>query len=152
MKNVIEHKGIVESVDGGHVVVRIAQTSACSMCEARSFCASNENREKHIDVYNNKLPLKVGDEVTVCAAASVGWQAVLWAYVVPLVIMVAVLAIVLYFTGTEPLAALSAIASLMLYYVGLYVMRGKIQKRISFFIKENKVAGQPAMTDRVIDN
>ena len=135
MKDVIEHKGVVESVDNSHVVVKIMQTSACSMCKAHSFCASNENREKHIDIYDNKLPLTVGDEVTVCASASIGWQAVWWAFVVPLIVMVAVLITVLQLTKSEPLAAILGIAALVPYYAVVYMMRGRIQKRISFFVR-----------------
>ena len=35
MADIIKHRGIVEKVEGAHVVVRIVQTSACAACSAK---------------------------------------------------------------------------------------------------------------------
>lgn len=136
MKEVIEHTGIVESIDAGHAVVKIVQTSSCSACKAREFCASNENKEKFIDVYGIRRPLAVGDDVVVCASASMGWQAIGLAFVVPLVIMMTVLGVTLWQTGSEPLSAIIGIASLLPYYLIIYMNKERLTKKMAFWIKD----------------
>ena len=68
MADIIKHRGIVEKIDGSHIVVRIVQTSACSACSAKGLCNASESKEKQIDVYEvnpSYQPLlckKVGQE------------------------------------------------------------------------------------------
>ena len=137
MKETIEHSGIVEKIDGGHVVVKIMQTSACATCKAKSFCASNENKEKRVDVYNCSSSLNIGDEVVVCASASMGWQAIALAFVAPLVVMVAAVVVTLAITDNEPMAALVGIASLVPYYLLLYMFRNKLTRKMTFWIEKS---------------
>ena len=51
MKEIIEHQGVIESIEDAHVRVNIVQMAACSGCKARSLCTSSESKEKIIDVY-----------------------------------------------------------------------------------------------------
>ena len=51
MKDIIEHQGVIASIEEGHVRVNIVQLAACSGCKARSLCTSSESKEKIIDVY-----------------------------------------------------------------------------------------------------
>ena len=53
MANTIKHQGIVENINGSHVMVRIVQTSACAACSAKGHCASADTKEKMIDVISN---------------------------------------------------------------------------------------------------
>ena len=66
---------------------------------------------------------------------SLGLQAVLLAYVVPLVLLVAVLFVSIDALGSEPGAALAAIATLAIYYGVLYFVRDKLARKFSFTIK-----------------
>ena len=66
MADIIKHRGIVDRVDGSHVVVRIVQTSACSSCSAKGLCNASESKEKWIDVYEVNASYRVGEEVVVC--------------------------------------------------------------------------------------
>lgn len=50
MKDQIEHSGIVESIEGGYIRVRITQSSACAGCTARSLCQSTESKDKIVEV------------------------------------------------------------------------------------------------------
>ena len=136
MKNeVIEHTGIVERVGDNLVVVRIMQASACSACKARSFCASSENKEKMIEVHSPVINCKAGDEVTVCATASMGRDAVVLAFVIPLVLMMATLAATLKITHSEPIAALAGVGILLPYYIVLYTQKNRLSRKMNFWIK-----------------
>lgn len=46
MADIIKHQGIVENINGSHVMVRIVQTSACAACSAKGHCASADTKEK----------------------------------------------------------------------------------------------------------
>ena len=136
MSDIIQHVGTVESIAGNHVRVRIVQTSACATCAAHKYCNSSESKEKMIDVYtNDAVRYQVGQAVKVLGTTSMGMRAVLWAFGVPFVVLVAVLYAMWMVTGgDEPLSALAALASLALYYLVLYFCRGKMAKRFVFTI------------------
>ena len=67
---------------------------------------------------------------------SLGLQAVLWTYVVPLVLLMTVLMGASRLIGSDGVAALAALASLVPYYGVLYLLRDRLQRRFSFRIKE----------------
>lgn len=136
MSDIIQHVGTVESIAGNHVRVRIVQTSACATCAAHKYCNSSESKEKMIDVYTkDAVHYQVGQTVKVLGTTSMGMRAVLWAFGVPFVVLVAVLYATWMVTGgDEPFSALAALASLALYYLVLYFCRGKMAKRFVFTI------------------
>lgn len=136
MSNNIKHSGIIESVNGGHVIVRILQAAACGECVVSSHCHASGAKEKLIDVYETPTSTrKKGDQVTVVASTKTGVRAVALGFGVPFLLMLAVLFTTMGFTGSEPIAALSALLSLIPYYIGLYVCRNKISGKISFWIE-----------------
>ena len=51
MRNKISHSGVIDRIDGGHVKVRIVQTSACAACKVAGYCNAAESKEKIVDVY-----------------------------------------------------------------------------------------------------
>ena len=137
MDEKITHAGIVEQVDGGRVRVRIMQTSACAACKVAGHCNAAEAKEKLVDVFTaSASQWKVGDAVTVAASRQMATQALLLAFGLPLVIMLAVLLAVLSLTGREGLSALCALGSLLPYYGVLWLLRGRLQQRMAFWIEE----------------
>ena len=136
MSNKIKHSGIIESVNGGHVIVRILQAAACGECVVSSHCHASGSKEKLIDVYETPASTrKKGDQVTVVASTKTGARAVALGFGIPFLLMLAVLFTAMGLTGSEPIAALSALLSLIPYYIGLYVCRNKISGKISFWIE-----------------
>lgn len=139
MKGVIQHFGTVVSIEGAHVVVRILQASACSSCSAASLCRSSETKEKELDIWDNDSScLSVGDSVRVEGSVGQGLRATWWAYGAPLVLLVLVLMVAVELTGSEGWSAVIALASLVPYYIALYLMRGRLQQRLTFRIVESK--------------
>ena len=135
--NKISHKGTVEKIEGDCVMVRIVQTSACAACKAARHCSAAESKEKLVTVCNKKeaAQRKVGEEVTVAMSAENGRRAVVIAFIIPFVIMVAVLAACLWMTKNEQLAALSAVASLFVYYLAVFLMNKKLERKFAFEIE-----------------
>lgn len=130
----ISHSGIVESVVGDCVKVRILQTSACAACKVAAHCNASESKVKIVDVFNvrNTASLKVGDQVMVSASRDVAGRALLLGFGLPFVILVAMLVIVLQLSGQEGLAALAGIGALVPYYMGLWLCRDRIRRKLAF--------------------
>ncbi len=136
MSNKIKHSGVVDSVDGENVMVRILQSSACSGCKVASHCNASETKEKMVEVaVEESAHYKVGDSVVVVADATVGFQASLYGYLLPLLCMVLTLVIVLNLAGSEGMAALAALGILIPYYVGLYFLRNRLKRKLTFHIQ-----------------
>ena len=85
MHNKINHSGIIDSIVGNCVKVRILQTSACAACKVAGHCNAAESKEKIIDVLDvsDTSALRVGDEVTVWASRDVANHALLLGFGVP---------------------------------------------------------------------
>ncbi len=138
MKDIIDHIGVVETIENTHVRVKILQSSACSACQAKSLCASAEQKEKIVDVWDDEADrLTVGDEVRVCASMSMGRNAVVLAFVVPLVLMVVWLVVALRVLSMGELAAIGGVLLLLLiYYIGLWAVRNRLSRSFAFWIEK----------------
>lgn len=131
----IRHQGIVNYIDGQNVTVQITQLSACGGCQARNICRAAESKEKLIEVrYPQAGGLRVGQEVTIAGAESLGFKAVAFAFGLPLLFLMMVLVGVFAFTGSEKIAAISALGVLVPYYTVLFLFRDKLKKEFQFMI------------------
>ena len=134
-KEEITHKGRIVEITPEFTTVEIVSESACSACHAKGLCGVSESKTKAV-----QLPTRgwdnwqVGDEVSVCLKASMGHKAVWIAYVIPLVVLVSVL-LALAPKG-ELLAGLCAIGAVALYYLLIFLMRGKLRDQYVFSIRK----------------
>ena len=136
MSESINHTGFVEKIDGDTVFVRITQQSACSGCHAQSMCSASEKKDKIIEVPDRSGRFRVNEEVIICGQSSLGLQAVLLAFVFPLIIVFAAIV-----TGTsmqweETTSGLTGLLLLVPYYCILYFLRDKLKKRFIFTLKK----------------
>lgn len=132
----IEHEGIIEKINGQLVTVRILQQSACSACHAKGTCMAADSKEKLVDIVDTSGRYHLNQRVFIEGKESIGYKAVLWAFVVPLLILLSLLVISLSlwnFSETE--AALASIVALAPYYLVLYLLRDKMAKTFRFNIK-----------------
>lgn len=138
MKDRIEHAGVVCGVVAGRVSVRIQQTSACAHCKVAGTClTSRDQTSKVVEVAcQDASAYKEGEPVTVSATTAMAAGALLYAFGLPFLLMIAVLVAVLVATGSEPAAALAALASLVPYYTLLYICRAKLGRTIRFEINK----------------
>ena len=137
MNQRISHSGVIESIEEGCVHVRIVQTSACAACKVAGYCNAAESKEKIIDVFCDSVAAyQVGQQVVVSTSGQVAVKALLWAFGVPFALLMAVLLLVLLLTGNEGWAALSALATLVPYYVLLWLLRDKMREQLAFTIEQ----------------
>ena len=133
----IEHRGRIESIEGGLVRVRIVANSACGTCVARQACGMSESTEKIIDVkVGTAEAFIVGEEVMVAVHRKVGLWAVAVAYVAPLIVLVAVLAVASAVGLNENIAALGSLGGVAVYYLLLWAFGGRVTQKVSFTISK----------------
>ena len=73
----IRHEGVINSIDGQKVTVRILQASACSGCQASRICRAAESKEKLVEIeMKGADSLSVGQTVTIAGEESMGMTAV----------------------------------------------------------------------------
>ena len=136
MSTKISHSGVVESIDGECVHVRIVQTSACAACKVAGYCNAAESKEKVVDVIcKDAAAYHVGQPVTVITSGQVAARALLWGFGLPFVVLVVVLVVMLQLTGNEGLSALVALGALAPYYGVLWLMRDRMREQLSFAIE-----------------
>lgn len=132
------HNGVIKSVSEGTLTIEICQTEACSACNARSMCnARSKNKEITIDTPDAAM-YHVGDTVTVSLGKHTGKRAVLYAYVLPLILLVAILALTIYSGMSQEGAAVASLGAVIIYFVILYLSKDKIKEHIKFHIVNNK--------------
>ena len=137
MTDIIKHRGRVEKVEGSHVVVRIVQTSACSACSIKGHCNASESKEKLIDVFEVNASYQIGEEVVLLGTTSMGMQAVLLAFGVPLVILIVALGVTMHLTeGDALISSLVGLLSIVPYYFAIYFNKDKLKKTFSFTIEK----------------
>lgn len=146
MNDEVRHEGIIDSINGEHITVRIVQTSACLHCKIAGHCNSADSKEKMVDVWTKDADrYQPGQTVTVAIGGRVGLKAVLLAFVVPVVLALIVIVLALRITDTtgacpleapmdQAAAAGAGMMTFVIYYIALYFFRDSLQDKFKFRI------------------
>ena len=125
--------GIVTAVNPGSVTVTFIRNEACSGCAAKNACGLSGGRPLSVEVKTDTPQnYRTGQNVTLEISVENALTAALWAYVLPLFLMLSVLAAFLTFGGSETAAATATLAVLPFYYALNYQFRRRFkpQKKI----------------------
>ena len=134
--NTIKHLGIVESIQGSHLSVRIVQTSACAACSAKGHCSSADSKDKIIDIMDTAAAsYQVGERVMVVGETSMGMMVVVLAFIIPFVLLIFSLFLFMSLIGNELYAALLSLTVLVPYYFILWLNKTRLKQKFSFTIK-----------------
>ena len=133
----IEHKGTVVSVTDEQIVVEIINRSACAECKAKGLCSLSEQKEKRIEA----APLpgqswSVGEEARVSLKTSLGFRAVFLMYVLPLMVLLAVLFTLHALGVSELLTGLAALAAPLVCYWVVWLFRDRIGREYVFVLEK----------------
>lgn len=133
----IAHTGKVISIEDSFVNVAVEAQSACGSCKAKAICNASESQDKTIAVYCRYADaFQVGDTVEVSIERIMGVRAIFYAYMLPFLVMLAVLLVTTYSGLSQQTAGLSALGSLVIYYPLLRLFKGKLEKEIVFQIRK----------------
>ncbi len=135
MENSIKHEGIVQSVDGLKVTVKMTVGSACSGCHAKGICGAAESRDKVVNAINiNRLDLSVGDTVAVEMRQTLAMKAVVICYLVPFIVLFASFCLMYLVCSAEWVNVVVSLGLTALYFVLLWVFRKRIEKNVTFVV------------------
>ena len=136
-QNIVTHIGTVTEVSGRPVRASFEPREACGDCQAKTLCESGRGRLITVEAeVAEGLDFQKGQRVNVCLDTRTASLSVMLAYVYPLLLLFAVMFGVMALTGSTDAGCLSALASVPVYYIILYMCRLKIKKKIKFAITE----------------
>ena len=137
MAEVIKHDGVVDSIEGDCIHVRIVQASACAACGAKSLCSAAESKEKVVDVYGADVEaFAIGQHVMVEGSAAMCMKAVRLAFLFPLISLVGAVALAMWLSGgNEAVSALSALLVLTVYFLVLFACKKMLMSEFTIKIK-----------------
>lgn len=135
-KETISHEGVVTKITDDELEIKILAQSACAACHAKSACGMGEQAEKILTVPRPiGKDFELNQKVNVKMAVGQGNKAAVLAYLIPIVLLLAVLFACIGLGMNEGLAALIAIVALIPYYIILYLRRDKLKKQFLYIIE-----------------
>lgn len=131
-ENVIDHEGVIDEIVNGIIRVRISSLSACATCHAKGACSTGDTEDKYVDVPAYGRDFHTGDMVKVSIARHTGFRAVAIGYLYPFVLLMTGL-ITLTSLGVDELhAGLYSLGLMVPYYLTIYLLRNRINRKFSF--------------------
>lgn len=135
MENKISHEGIITKIEDSNIEVKILSRSACASCNIKGACNMSEMQEKIITIPAPKdKNLSIGQEVKISMGLGQANRAVIFAYVIPLIILVAMIFILSTLKIEEGLNALISIGTLIPYYLILFLFRNRLKRKFKYEI------------------
>ena len=138
MKNeeTISHEGIVTKITDDELEIKILAQSACAACHAKSACGMGEQAEKTLTVPRPKdKEFVLNQKVNVRMAIGQGNKAAVLAYLLPIILLLAVLFVCIGLGLGEGLSAIISFISLVPYYIVLYIRRDKLKRQFEYTIE-----------------
>lgn len=132
--NEIVHTGVITNVAKNKVTLRLS-SAACDGCALRGACGSAAHPENGFDVETpDAEKFSPGQTVEVVLMPAQAAGAAFWGYIAPLILVLTVLFTVSAF-GSETLAAVLSLGSLPVYYLMLWLCRGRLKKALQIKIR-----------------
>jgi sigma-E factor negative regulatory protein RseC len=132
----ISHEGIVTKITDDELEIKILAQSACAACHAKSACSMGDQQEKILTVPKPKgQTFTLLQKVNVTMAIGQGNKAAVLAYLIPILLLLAVLFVCLGLGISEGLSALISIVALIPYYTILYSRRDKLKHQFEYIIE-----------------
>ena len=132
----ISHEGVITKITDDTLEIKITAMSACAACHAKSACNMSDQAEKVLTVPRPEgQDFHLFQKVNVIMGVGQGNKAAVLAYLIPIVVLLAVLFTCLGIGLSEGLSALIGIAALIPYYLILYSQRDKLKKKFDYRIE-----------------
>ena len=130
-------EGIIRAINGDDISVEVIVSSACSGCHAKSICIPSDRRKEVITVKNTRHEdYRVGETVELLLETSAGNKAVVLAYVLPLLVLLALLFGCYALTGKELLSVGVGVLGGIVYYLVLKSFSKGVERGIEFGIRK----------------
>ena len=135
-RNIIDHEGIIEQIEGDTAHVKIISESGCAACHAKAVCSAADRKVKYLDVHIAGATFHAGESVKVLITRNLGFRAVALGYVYPFILVMAVLIGFTLSGAPELRAGIYALCALVPYYLILFMTRKRITSTFTFSLKK----------------
>lgn len=132
----ISHQGVVSAIHQNTIEVVIESTSACSTCKTKHLCGVSDSKEKIITVRKPQETFVPGEKVLIIMTQKMGFLAVFLAYILPFIVMIALMLAAYFAEVSEPITGLLVVVFLTAYFFSLYAFRKKLNRKFTFTIKK----------------
>lgn len=131
--NSISHIGIVQSVDGQEVTVKMTVESACAACHAKSLCGVSDSKDKIVKAVNvSDAHFEVGEKVNVEMRQSLAMKAIVICYLLPFIVLITTFCVMSYFCQNELVNVLVTFAAVAAYFFFIWLFNHKIERNVTF--------------------
>ncbi len=131
----ISHKGVIKELSDNKIIVGIINESACASCHAKGVCTVADMKDKEVEIRHFEGDFRIGQQVLVVGKTSQGFKALFYGYLLPFLLLMAVLIVSLSVTENEGLSGLLALGVTIPYYFTIYLFRDRLKKHFEFEIK-----------------
>lgn len=136
----IIHEGKIVAIDATAIDVEIVNKSACATCHAKGVCGASEEQVRIINIPQTidtaTAGYRVGDSVKLVLSGVMGLKAVILAYGLPLLILIAAILVFSALSLEQLYVGLLSLAAVALYYIIFAIFRDKIDKEFVFSIEQ----------------
>jgi len=133
MEERVSHTGVVTNISDKDIEIEILSSGSCGSCNIKAACGMSEMKEKHIVVPKPKSKeFIVGQPVKVSMTARQGGKAAVYAYLIPALLMIFTILIISMFKLADWISAVAGIGMVAVYYVVLFLFRGKIREKFEY--------------------
>lgn len=136
----VTHEGVITSIGETSIQVEIINKSACAECHAKGVCSASDEKTKTVDVPltigNMSAHYEVGDKVLVTLSSSLGFKAVIYAYGVPLALLLVAMLVSSLCGLSELYVGLVGIGVVIFYYLVLAFFKNKLSRVFTFSIQK----------------
>ena len=132
-KDTFVHSATVSRIEGDSVFVSMDQNVHCESCRAKMACGISESKTEEVEIINPDYTFKIDENVQVVINKAMGLKAVIWAYVLPFILLVTVLFISSLFLA-EWQAGIIALVVLVPYYFILHSLNSVFRKKFKISV------------------
>ena len=136
MKDYVSHPGVVVGINDKDLEIEILSASSCGSCGIKSACGMSEMTEKRITVSKpDDKEFIVGQPVSIKMNVEQGNKAALFAYLIPAILLIAIIVILSNLNIKEWVAALAGVGVVAVYYIILSFFKEKLKAEFKYEIR-----------------
>lgn len=135
MGNILaRHSAVVTAInEDGTFEATIETSEACGSCSAKKLCGNDA--QKSFTLVNEDPNRKAGDLITLVISRSMGFLAILLAYLIPVAIIIGGLFTFQHFGVDEIISGVAVLVLLAVYFIALRVLKKHIENQITITIE-----------------
>lgn len=129
----------IQKIGTDYIEVAFQAFSACGSCSLHALCSSKESCHKTMKIRTeHPSDFSIGEKIRIQIDSSAGLIAALYAYFLPLILLVITVSTTFFVFGNENWAGISGIIILIPYYFGLFLKQKYFKNRFTYHITKIK--------------